>query len=327
MSDNSNTSNILNKTIIHYCCGSFLQSTGGVPRYDYHIYKAFPNRGFFQGPQQKNQLLAFLERYKQYRDNIVIITDNHLACDIPNEYKVLLVHHGVAKTHAIREPDWNPYWKNLCCSGQEKMLFYRKPETTKIVSISQFCQDEFIKYYADTYKKFNNTKILHTSELDETRYKEMFNNIPVVLGNWTDVNKGSKQVEFMSNNTKFQFRKLSVYPDKKGYDDFNRRKQDIYLQSDIFLQISLSEGNSYATLDALICGLPIVASNVGLFYKDVPEDCFVKLEWERNGDVKYVQEKLEYAWEHRESLSKNARKWYMENCRFTDWINKMRKLI
>ena len=59
-----------------------------------------------------------------------------------------------------------------------------------------------------------------------------------------------------------------------------KRKQNIYLQSDIFLQISNSEGNSYATLDALICGLPIVSSNVGLFYKDVPEDCFVKLEWD-----------------------------------------------
>ena len=40
----------------------------------------------------------------------------------------------------------------------------------------------------------------------------------------------------------------------------------------------------------------------------MPEDCFVKLDWERNGDSKYVQEKLEYAWEHRERLSKNARK-------------------
>ena len=328
MSDDSNTSNILNKIIIHYCCGSYLQSTGGVARYDYHIYKAFPKRNFFQGPQQKNQLLEFLERYKQYKDNIVIITDNHLSCDIPNEYNVLLVHHGVAKTTAARNPDWKEPWKSLCTKGQDNMLTYRDPMTTKIVSISQACTDDFTKYYRGEYTKFERIDIPHASELDETRYKGQFNKTPIVLGNWNHIKKGQKIIPILKQNIPiYTFRQLSVNLDQKGYDDFNRRKQDIYLQSDIFLQISNSEGNSYATLDALICGLPIVASNVGLFYKDVPEDCFVKLEWERNGDVKYVQEKLEYAWEHRESLSKNARKWYMENCRFTDWINKMRKLI
>ena len=72
--------------------------------------------------------------------NPLIITDNHLSCDIPNNYNILLVHHGVAKTHADREPDWNEYWKNLCCSGQEKMLQYRD-QKRQILSISQFCTD------------------------------------------------------------------------------------------------------------------------------------------------------------------------------------------
>ena len=30
------------------------------------------------------------------------------------------------------------------------------------------------------------------------------------------------------------------------------------------------------TLDALLCGLIVVSTNVGLFFKDVPDDCFVK---------------------------------------------------
>ena len=91
--------------------------------------------------------------------------------------------------------------------------------------------------------------------------------------------------------------------------------------------MSLCEGNSYATLDALLCGIPVVASNVGLFYKDVPEDCYVKLEWEKNGDAKYVEERLRYAWEKREELSKNAREWYLKNCRFDEWIKKMRSIV
>ena len=46
------------KIIVHYCCGNFLQSTGGVPRYDYQIYCAFKNRVFFKGPNQKQKYVT-----------------------------------------------------------------------------------------------------------------------------------------------------------------------------------------------------------------------------------------------------------------------------
>ena len=75
----------------------------------------------------------------------------------------------------------------------------------------------------------------------------------------------------------------------------------------------------YASLDALACGMVVVASDVGVFYDDVPEDCFVKMDWRRGGDVEYVESKLKYAWENREELSRKGREWYMGNCRFTNW--------
>ena len=312
--------------IVHYCCGGYqLGNLGGVARYDYHISMAFPNRVLFQGPQQKKQMLHFLNLCK----DPIIITDNHLVNDIPNKYKTFLVHHGVAKTHALREPGWGDSGlPSLCCRGQETMLNYRDSKTTHIVSISQFCTDEFTRYYNKTYTRFKNTKILHTSELDETRYKKEWNNKPVVVGNWTGVNKGAVAIQKLVNNSNnFKFNKLSVWPTQAGINDWNRRKQDAYLNSDIFLQLSLCEGNSYATLDALLCGIPVVSSNVGLFYSDVPEDCFVKIEWERNNDAKYVEEKLKYAWENKEELSKKGREWYLKNCRFGDWMNKMRDII
>ena len=65
---------------------------------------------------KKSQLLSFLDSCK----NPLVITDNHLACDIPNKYKTILVHHGVAETHAAREPGWDRYWRDLCCNGQKK---------------------------------------------------------------------------------------------------------------------------------------------------------------------------------------------------------------
>jgi len=281
-------------TIIHYCCGSYYKGGfGGVARYDYHISKVFPKYKHFTGPQEKSQLLSFLNSCK----NPLVITDNHLACDIPNKYETILVHHGVAETHAAREPGWNKYWKDLCCNGQKKMLYHRDPMCTRLVSISEFCTDEFTRYYGETYTKFPLYKILHTSELNENKYKKKWNNLPIVIGNWKGFNKGEIAVKKLIKKCKnFAFRPLNVYPNANGIEDWNIRKQESYLQSDIFLQLSLCEGNSYATLDALLCGIPVVSSNVGLFYKDVPEDCFVKIDWKRNNDVEYVEEKLKYAW-------------------------------
>lgn len=314
------------KIIIHYCCGSYDHGAhGGVPRYDYHIKLAFPRRIFVMGPKQKIPLLQFLEKHK---GNVLVITDNHLACDIPNDVPVFLVHHGVAQTHAAREPEWNKYWRDLCCSGQKEMLYHRDPSSTTIISISQFCTDEFTKYYNEVYTRFKSTKILHTSELDETRYKKEWNNKPVVLGNWQGVNKGAVAIQKLVNNSNdFKFNQLRVGIDQRGIDNFNQRKQNIYLNSDIFLQISNSEGFSYAALDAVLCGLPLVSSNVGFCYNDMPEDCFVKLDWRKNGDVEYVKSKLRYAWKNREELARKGREWYMKNCRFVDWKKKMRNVI
>lgn len=312
-------------TIISYCCGTY-PDIGGVARYDTQLKLIFPNRIFFIGPQQKNEMLDFLSNVKYP----IIITDNHLSCDIPNKYPILLVHHGSALTHAEREPDWDPYWKNLCCEGQKKMLTYRNPINTWIISSSLFCKKEFEKYFGDQYRKFNNFLIPHSTEFNESIYKQNFTNSrPIILGNWNNNNKGLNVVrQIASNNTAYQFRQLNIRPNfNESLESFNQKKQEIYLNADIFLQLSLCEGNSYATLDALLCGLVIVASNVGLFYKDIPEDCFVKVEWERNNDIEYVMEKINYAWENRDILSKNARKWYLNNYRFIDWKNKMFKII
>jgi len=311
--------------IVSYCCGSYENGGhGGVARYDYQLKIIFPDRKFFQGPREKSKMLRYLSKCK----NPLVITDNHLSCDIPNRYNVILVHHGCARTTATRNPDWGEPWKSLCTEGQNKMLSYRKPDNTKIVSISKACTDDFIEQYGDDYTKFDRVDILHPSELDENRYKTSFSEKPIVLGNWNHVKKGQVVIPKLKEKlTNFQFTQLNVRIEKGDISDFNRRKQDIYLSADIFLQISNSEGNSYATLDALICGLPIVASNVGLFYKDVPEDCFVKMDWRRNDDWRYVKKCLVKAWDNREILSKNARKWYMENCRFIDWEKKMKKII
>ena len=311
------------REVIHYCAGTYyIGDTGGVARYDYQISQLFPLRVFFKGPQEKKEMLEYLKKCK----NPVIITDNHLSCDIPNNYNVILVHHGVAKTHAERDEKWDKCWKELCCNGQEKMLYYREPETTRIVTISQFCTDEFNKYYGEVYKRFKIKKIFHGSELNENMYKKKWNKKGIVLGNWANENKGEKVIEKIKDD-KYNFKNLSVYPESADFEEYNEKKQKIYLESDIFLQLSLCEGNSYATLDALLCGIPVVASNVGLFYKDVPEDCFVKIEWERNNDIEYIKEKLDYAWKNKEELGRKGREWYLKNSNYKKWKKEMEDYV
>ena len=152
--------------------------------------------------------------------------------------------------------------------------------------------------------------------------------MPHVLGNWQGLKKGQQLMPKLKRHAKqFIFNQLSIGIQNGNIEEFNRKKQSIYLKNDIFLQLSNSEGNSYASLDGLICGLVVVSSNVGLFYDDVPDDCFVKIDWRKNGDKDYVLEKLRYAWENREVISKKGRDWYMKNCRFVHWKKQMQEIV
>ena len=155
--------------IIHYCINSYdNNSYGGVARYDYHIKLIFPNRIFIKGDQEKNKLINVLKKIK----NPIVITDNHLALDIPNKYPAIIVHHGSAITGVKRRPNWKGKLRDLCVNGQKKIFFYRKPENTCVISISTFVKDEFKKNIGVQYEKFENKLILHTSELNENRYKK-----------------------------------------------------------------------------------------------------------------------------------------------------------
>jgi len=312
--------------IISYCCDSYERGgTGGVARYDYTLSLVFPNRKFFKGPSEKKELVEYLKKCK----NPVVLTDNHLSIDVPNEYPVFILHHGCAETTAERNPDWGEPWKSLCTQGQRKMLDYRKVENTTMVSTSISCKVDFSRHFREKYTKFKVVDLLNSSELDEERWKNgRWNQKPIVLGNWSHVKKGSKvmgSVQKIGRN--FQFRQLDIKMKGKDVNDFNKRKQDIYLSSDIFLQISSSEGNSFATLDALICGIPIVASNVGLFYEDVPEDCFIKMDWRRQSNPGYVKKCLDKAWENREELSRKGREWYLENCGMEKFKEKWKNVL
>lgn len=314
--------------LISYCNNKW-PCIGGVARYDMQLNLIFPKRKFFKGPEEKEKMINYLNK----SHNPIIITDNHLSCDIPNKYPIIIVHHGCALTTSERNPDWDKNIRDLCCNGQKQMLSYRNPKNTWIISISKACTDDFTKYYPELYPRFKRIDLLHPSEMNEDIYKKKFNNKPVILGNWNHIKKGGHLIPSLKKMLpEFEFKHLFIKPnDNETPDSFNARKQQIYIQSDMFLQISNSEGLSYASQDAMINGLIPICSNVGGFYKDIDSDAFVELDWQKcygdNTDLLYICEKIRYGWMNKEKISKNARNWYMRNCRFNDWSNKMKEII
>ena len=314
--------------LISYCNGTW-PSIGGVARYDTQLKLIFPKRKYFKGPQEKDKMIEFLKTCEKP----IIITDNHLACDIPNEYPVLLVHHGCALTTSERNKDWDPYWRDLCCNGQKKMLLYRDPKNTWIISISKACTIDFTKFYPDLYLKFKRIDLIHPSELNEKIYKKSFNKKPIILGNWNHIKKGEHLIPKLRELLpEFKFVQLKIMPENnETLESFNERKQKIYIKSDIFLQISNSEGYSYASNDSLLNGLVTIATNVGGFYGDVDKNAFVELDWRKcydeNIDYEYLCNKIRSAWCNKEKLSRKGREWYMNNCKFIDWEKKMKNIV
>jgi glycosyltransferase involved in cell wall biosynthesis len=272
-----------------------------------------------------------LTHLKKFPESIVI-TDNHLACDIPVDIPIILVHHGCALTTAERNPSWDVYWRDLCCEGQKKMLQYRQPGNTKIISISNACTNDFTTYFPQRYPLFTRFDILHSSEMDERFFKKSFNTSPIILGNWNHLKKGKHLITDLKNMMpEFEFRQLHIYPlENENLKDFNKRKQRIYLDCDIFLQLSSSEGNAYSVLDAMLCGLPVVSTNVGLHESNVPDDCFQKLDWKKcyqSIDHEYIKQKIIKAYKNRNEISFKGRQWYLKNCRFTNWRKQMFLLL
>ena len=313
--------------IVHYCASSyFLGDFGGVPRFDYQLSLVFPNRRFIQ----EGDILELLNYLYQNNDAIVL-TDNHLSLEIPNDIKTIVVHHGCAKyNYLMNKHDFSWFIKYV--QPQSKMFYYRSKESTIFLSISEFTSKIFQQFYPIPYKRNRFTKILHPSELNQNIYKTEFNNKPIILGDWRSITKGEGLIkEIKKNLIKYKFKKLDI-DIKKPYTNeqinlFNKEKQKIYLNSDLFLNLSNSEGYSYAAVDAMICGLPIVTTRVGVFFNDVPSNCYVELDLEKLNDFNYLEERIEYAWQNRYELSKNIREYYLDRCNFNKWEKELRNLI
>ena len=230
----------------------------------------------------------------------------------------------VARVHLEREPDWDDKWKNMCVYGQDLMFHLRKPENTIFVSPTIFCQKEFNRIYGKKYQLYRNIYIPHVSELHQYKYKRVFNDKPVIIGNWTQKSKGKHLIDdLIKELPEFEFRPLQLDFENKSIEEYNMMKQQMYINADIYLCLSVVEGSSYSVLDAMLNNLLIVSTDVGIMENEVSEDSFVKVPWKDIG-IKFVSKKIRYIWEKREQYFNKSHREYFK---LTSKMGKCRKKL
>lgn len=111
---------------------------------------------------------------------------------------------------------------------------------------------------------------------------------------------------------------LGVLPREKVFD--------VLKKSNIFVLTSNWEGFPRSILEAMSCGLPVIASNVGGVQESISEDCGFIVE---RGDVEAVQLSLERLIQNLElvkTMSRNAQKKLKSNFSLEKMINKTEEI-
>lgn len=318
-------SSLTRQSVVHYCCGTYQSGDfGGVARFDHCLKSNFPNVVSFQGPRHKNELTCFL---RQCKVPPIVITDNHLACDVPNEFQTIVINHGCAKKTAEHVKQWDPYWKTLCVEGQQSMLDHRHPESTVMVPICDSIQRDFTKHFHTDYTKFKIMKVLHYSFMDETNRKTYGRqDLKVkVLTSGDDV---IKELSCSDLSEKYYFQRLNADGRfHKTVAHYIASLQRQYVKSDIFLNLSKHLNSVYEVLDAAVCGVVIVSTNIGICL-EMPKNCFVVIDYDKgSADEEYVDEKLRFALENQATLTRNAFEWVKNTANIKVWINQFQNLI
>ena len=293
------------KRLVHYCSQNYQSGgMGGVPRFDDELKKVFPDIISVA----KNQHGSFLNWFARHSTtdlkDLIVITDNGMCLDIPEDALCLAVHHGMARTHKERNPEWPGEHFII---QQDKMI---NRGNTLFVACSTFTANEFHKHYGQE----SDYKILHAVDT-KPYFSEAIDSRVIVDARSPD--KGSEAVKEMRRlipNYSFVDLKCGKYDKEKGYRN-----------SAIYLSLSISEGNSYSMLDALACGLPVLGTDVGLLGGDYNP---------RMGEVISFKDRMDFALIHQklDHISKNMDKydpagWMEENCSFKSWKNQWRALI
>lgn len=285
--------------IIHYTPTSYATGCfGGVSRFDFELKKALPN-------------MVTILRSKNIQWDVfdpsdtVVITDHTFIFEIPVKFKVVAVHHGMAAVHKERNPNWDG---DGYVYAQSKMKL--RPNTW-FVGISKFTE-----FFAKTlYNVIDYDVILHS--VDTKPEHKRSTPSKNVIGDWRTPSKGEDIIPQLKDQlTEFKFNRLQC-------DQYH--KSSGYANSSIYLCLSVSEGNSYAMMDAIACGLPVLSTDVGLFYGDYSPLLGEVIPWEQRNNISLIKEKLNHIYDNYTSY--DTIKWLKDTIPFDRWTKRWQDLV
>lgn len=285
--------------VIHYIPIDYNSGgIGGLPHFDHQLRRAIPSMETWV----KSTKGVFIP---QDEEDCLIITSNDDCLDIAEHIPCIAVHHGCGATHWEREP----YWR----AGQyftERQKKMKDRPNTVFVGCSDFMRTEFMRHHNIEDEKV----ILHSVDT-----------VPVV-----EPSKGRCVIVDARNESKGKYpvEKLRIRDNNFIINDLvcgQNDKAEGYKNGNIYLSLSVSEGNSYSMMDAIACGLPVLGTDVGLLGGNYDPRLGEVISWRERNNLLLIEEKLEYIHDNWESY--DPRSWLQEVISFENWKTEWSNLV
>lgn len=245
---------------------------GGVPRFDFELRSAFDGLISLNTRLPHRLKLAWLA--KRHPD-AVVICGNELSVEVPDALRTIVVHHGCAKTHYDRDPEWRDAGALALVAAQAEM--YRRPNRW-FTAAARWTAEEFARHHGVPLAPVlpNWVAPMARREVPKAR--------PVVLGDWRTFNKGEKVIDRLrAARPDLEFKTIACAHDERP---------QFYGAADAYLCLSLSEGGAYSVADAEATQLPLVTTDVGNVYEFTDS---VVIPWQERDDVARVSRALDEA--------------------------------
>lgn len=228
--------------LFHLLASHNAEAKTGVPRFSKYFAKAFP--------QVINIDLSKLPGI-EWREDDVVVTDNHLSVRVPQRIQTIVVHHGCAPYHYEVEAAWRSPATEAMATAQ-RLMFHMKNRI--FVAPSAKVAQVFKRYASAGYDPLilpHWVPLIPKIEKEPREHK-------IVIGDWRNENKGKSVIEVVRwamMNESVIFAPLDFSGDEE--------RIKAYQNADAYLCLSLSEGAPYSVADAEAAGLPIATTEVG----------------------------------------------------------------